>query len=48
MIRSLCVFCGSSVGSRPAYIGAAIALGKVLAEQRIRLIYGSMGAAASA
>jgi uncharacterized protein (TIGR00730 family) len=40
MIRSLCVFCGSSVGSKPAYIGAAIALGKVLAEQKIRLIYG--------
>ena len=40
MIRSLCVFCGSSVGSKPAFIGAAIALGKVLAEQKIRLIYG--------
>ncbi len=40
MIGSLCVFCGSSVGSRPAYIGAAISLGKVLAEQKIRLVYG--------
>ena len=40
MIQSLCVFCGSSVGSKPAFIGAAIALGKVLAEQKIRLVYG--------
>jgi uncharacterized protein (TIGR00730 family) len=40
MIGSLCVFCGSSVGSKPAFIGAAIALGKVLAEQKIRLVYG--------
>src|SRR3982751_4315984 len=40
MLGSVCVFCGSSVGSKPAYIGAAIALGKVLAEQKIRLIYG--------
>jgi uncharacterized protein (TIGR00730 family) len=40
MIQSLCVFCGSSVGTKPAFIGAAIALGKVLAEQKIRLVYG--------
>ena len=40
MVRSLCVFCGSSVGSKPAFIGAAIAFGKVLAEQKIRLVYG--------
>lgn len=40
MIRSLCVFCGSSVGSKPAFIGAAIALGKVMAEHKIRLVYG--------
>ena len=53
MIGSICVFCGSSVGSRPAFIGAAIAFGKVLAEQKIRLIYGGgrvglMGAIADA
>jgi uncharacterized protein (TIGR00730 family) len=53
VIRSLCVFCGSSVGSKPAFIGAAIALGKVLAERRIRLVYGGgrvglMGAVADA
>jgi uncharacterized protein (TIGR00730 family) len=40
MIGSLCVFCGSSAGSRPAYLGAAIALGKVLSEHKIRLVYG--------
>lgn len=53
MIGSLCVFCGSSVGSKPAYLGAAIALGKVLAEQKIRIVYGGgrvglMGAIADA
>ena len=53
MIGSLCVFCGSSAGSKPAYLGAAIALGKVLAEHKIRLIYGGgrvglMGAIADA
>src|ERR1043165_3708504 len=53
MIGSLCVFCGSSAGSKPAFLGAAIALGKVLAEHRIRLIYGGgrvglMGAIADA
>ena len=53
MLRSLCVFCGSSVGSKPAYIGSAIALGKVLAEQNIRLVFGGgrvglMGALADA
>jgi uncharacterized protein (TIGR00730 family) len=53
MIGSLCVFCGSSVGSKPAYIGAAIALGKTLAENGIRLVYGGgrvglMGAIADA
>ncbi len=40
MLKSVCVFCGSSVGSKPAFIGAAIALGKVLAEQKIRLVFG--------
>jgi uncharacterized protein (TIGR00730 family) len=40
MLKSICVFCGSSVGAKPAFIGAAIALGKVLAEQKIRLVYG--------
>jgi uncharacterized protein (TIGR00730 family) len=53
MIGSLCVFCGSSVGSKPAFIGAAIALGKVLAASRIRVVYGGgrvglMGALADA
>jgi uncharacterized protein (TIGR00730 family) len=40
MLKSLCVFCGSSVGSKPASIGAALALGKVLADQQIRLVFG--------
>lgn len=53
MIGSLCVFCGSSVGSKPGFVDAAVALGKTLAEHRIRLVYGGgrvglMGAIADA
>jgi uncharacterized protein (TIGR00730 family) len=40
VIGSLCVFCGSSAGSKPAYLGAAISLGKMLASRKIRLVYG--------
>jgi hypothetical protein len=36
----LCVFCGSSSGSSPAYRHAAQWLGRTLAEQRIELVYG--------
>src|SRR5258705_2915037 len=39
-IRTICVYCGSGPGSNPRFIDAAIALGKVLAENRIRLVYG--------
>src|SRR5260221_6789880 len=39
-IRTICVYCGSGPGSNPRFIEAAIALGKVLAENRIRLVYG--------
>jgi uncharacterized protein (TIGR00730 family) len=38
--KRICVFCGSSSGSRPAYTEAAEKLGRFLAEQRITLIYG--------
>src|SRR5258706_13630793 len=52
-IKTICVYCGSGPGSNPRFIQAAIALGKVLAENRIRLVYGGgsiglMGALATA
>jgi hypothetical protein len=39
-MNSLAVFCGSSLGSDPAYTRAAIALGEFLAHKKITLIYG--------
>jgi uncharacterized protein (TIGR00730 family) len=39
-INALCVYCGSSPGTDPAFSAAAQALGKILAENRVRLIYG--------
>jgi uncharacterized protein (TIGR00730 family) len=39
-IKTICVYCGSGPGSNPRFIEAAIALGRVLAENRIRLVYG--------
>jgi uncharacterized protein (TIGR00730 family) len=40
IIRSLCVFCGSSVGRRPEYATAARELARLLAQRGIRLVYG--------
>jgi len=40
VIRSVCVFCGSSPGARPAYVAAARHLGGVLASRQVRLVYG--------
>ena len=39
-IRAVCVYCGSSAGVDPTFGAAARALGKTLAENRIRLVYG--------
>ncbi len=39
-MNSLCVYCGSSSGSEPAYAAAARELGQLLAVQQIELIYG--------
>jgi uncharacterized protein (TIGR00730 family) len=39
-MRSVCVFCGSSPGTRPAYAAAARTLGRVLADRRLGLVYG--------
>jgi len=52
-LRSVCVFCGSQPGARPAYTAAARALGGWLAQQRIEVVFGGghvgmMGALADA
>ncbi|WP_372865883.1 TIGR00730 family Rossman fold protein [Pseudomonas sp.] len=39
-LRSICVFCGASPGAQPIYRQAAADLGRHLAEQGLRLIYG--------
>jgi uncharacterized protein (TIGR00730 family) len=39
-IRAVCVYCGSSAGADPAFAAAARALGKILADNRVRLVYG--------
>ena len=51
-MNSICVFCGSSSGTEAAFEQVACQLGKTLAEQGIRLIYGGadvglMGAVAN-
>jgi uncharacterized protein (TIGR00730 family) len=38
---SICVFCGSRSGSRPAYAEAARATGRVIAESGCRLVFGA-------
>lgn len=40
MIRSVCVFCGSSSGKLDEYRTAATVLGQLLADRHIRLVYG--------
>ena len=39
-MKSICVFCGSSMGIRPGYRKGAEELGNILLERRIQLIYG--------
>src|SRR5690606_15087927 len=39
-IRSICVYCGSSMGLDPIYREAGFALGRSIAQHGIRLIYG--------
>jgi uncharacterized protein (TIGR00730 family) len=51
-LKRMCVFCGSSPGSRPEYIQVARDLGRLLVQQQIELVYGGarmgmMGAIAS-
>ncbi|HET9345627.1 MAG TPA: TIGR00730 family Rossman fold protein [Candidatus Limnocylindrales bacterium] len=52
-IRSVCVFCGASVGRDPRYVDAATAVGTELARRGIDVVYGGgrlglMGAVADA
>lgn len=51
-IRSICVYCGSQPGRDPSHIQAGRILGKAIAENGLRLVYGGgmrgiMGAVAS-
>ena len=51
-IRTVCVYCGSGPGTNPHFIASANALGKIFAENGIRLVYGGgslgmMGAVAT-
>jgi uncharacterized protein (TIGR00730 family) len=39
-MRSVCVYCGSNAGSRPAYAERAAALGTRLAQEKLALVYG--------
>src|SRR6516225_3710133 len=52
-INAVCVYCGSSPGTEPAFVEGAREFGKILAESEVRLIYGGgsvglMGALAEA
>jgi uncharacterized protein (TIGR00730 family) len=52
-IRTVCVYCGSSPGSDPAFVDAARDFGRILAENKVGLVYGGgsiglMGALATA
>jgi len=39
-MKSICVFCGSSMGNNPAYKDEAEKLGIILADKNIKLVYG--------
>jgi len=42
-IQSVCVYCGSSNGAAPALLEAAAGLGRILAGEGLRLVYGGGG-----
>lgn len=39
-MKSICVYCGSNAGSKPAYTERAIALGGRIAQEGLQLVYG--------
>ena len=41
-LGSVCVFCGSSVGSNPTYMAAAKTLGTEIAKRDMKLVYGGV------
>ncbi len=43
MIKRICVFCGSSTGTKPIYVETAREVGRILAEKKIGLVYGGGG-----
>ncbi len=52
-MKSICIYCGSSPGTEPAYLAAAIDCGAVIARAGLTLVYGGgrvglMGAVADA
>src|SRR6202042_2162773 len=52
-INAICVYCGSSPGTDPAFVETTKGFGKILAENGVRLVYGGgsvglMGAVAEA
>ena len=52
-MRAVCVYCGSGPGADPAFVTAARSFGKILAQNKVRLVYGGgsiglMGAVATA
>ena len=52
-IQSICVYCGSSPGTDPAFVETARHFGQILAENKVGLVYGGgstrqMGAVARA
>ena len=38
IIKTVCVYCGSGAGTNPLFLESAVALGKALAENDIRLV----------
>jgi predicted Rossmann-fold nucleotide-binding protein len=52
-VNSICVYCGSSPGTDPAYLAEAVACGTLIARAGMTLVYGGgkvglMGAVADA
>lgn len=39
-MKSICIYCGSNAGSKPAYVERAMALGDRIAREGLRLVYG--------
>ena len=40
MFKSICVFCGSSLGNSPSFVQAAAEFGRLLARRGLNLVYG--------